>query len=75
VSVGAFVSQVVVGGVPQSRTYETTITLAPNELPAESDPDSSGVYELDVIVTHRNFGVDTQMAGFQTSTVFQVREP
>jgi hypothetical protein len=60
---------------PGRLDYQADITVPPNTLLSEQDPNSSGVYKLVVVVTHQNFGGPTVLAGFSEGPVIQIREP
>lgn len=59
--------------VPPQKRYTATINVPPNTLPANAP--ASGIYKLVVVVTHINFGVKTEIAGFIEGPLFEVREP
>jgi hypothetical protein len=65
------------GPNPGERSFTTTINVAPGELKAEQPPpdEQSGVYQLVTIITHQNFGADTELAGFAEGPVIQMRQP
>jgi hypothetical protein len=62
---------------PGQRIFTATIVVPAGQLPAESPPpnEQSGVYNLVTVITHRNFGADTELAGSATGPVVQMRQP
>jgi len=68
------VSAGVPGGPPARLEYTADVNVPANTLDDEG-PTSSGVYKIVTIVTHRNFGGPTVLAGFSEGPMIQMRQP
>ena len=55
------------------KSFTASVNVPANTLPANAP--ASGIYKLVVVVTHTNFGVKTEIAGFVEGPLFEVREP
>jgi hypothetical protein len=75
-SIGSgFEGQVGAATVPLdgSTNYSTTIAVGPGVPPPPPGPDT--VYKLVALISHTNFGVKSEMAGFGEGPYFEVRRP
>ena len=59
--------------VTNAQNYSATINVAPHTIPPAPGDDT--VYQLVALVSHRNHGAKTEIAGFADARFFEVRNP